>query len=51
MQVHHDEGVANYIGPEPCADMREDVGVYRAEFTVGRSRIRKAESLCPPDKV
>ena len=26
MQVHHDEGVANHIGPEPCAGIREDVG-------------------------
>ena len=26
MQVHCDEGVANYIGPEPCADIREEVG-------------------------
>ena len=26
MQVHHDEGVANHIGPEPCAGIREEVG-------------------------
>ena len=26
MKVHYDEGVANHIGPEPCADIREDVG-------------------------
>ena len=26
MQVHYDEGVATHIGPEPCADLREDVG-------------------------
>ena len=26
MQVHCDEGVANHIGPEPCAGSREGVG-------------------------
>ena len=26
MKVHCDEGVASHIGPEPCADLREDVG-------------------------
>ena len=24
MKVRHDEGVANHIGPEPCAAVRED---------------------------
>lgn len=26
VKVHCDEGVANYIGPEPCAGLREGVG-------------------------
>lgn len=26
MQVHHDEGVANRIDPESCADAREGIG-------------------------
>lgn len=26
MKVHYNEGVANHIGPEPCAGVREDVG-------------------------
>jgi len=26
VQVHYDEGIANHIGPEPCAGIREDVG-------------------------
>ena len=26
MRVHYDEGIANHIGPEPCAGIREDVG-------------------------
>jgi hypothetical protein len=25
VQVHHDEGVANYIDPESCADVREGI--------------------------
>ena len=31
MQVHYDEGIANHIGPEPCAGIRED-----ARRSVGR---------------
>jgi hypothetical protein len=26
VQVHHDEGVANRIDPESCADAREGIG-------------------------
>ena len=26
VEVHCDEGVANHIGPEPCAGVREGVG-------------------------
>ena len=29
MQVRYDEGIANHIGPEPCAGIREDVGEAR----------------------
>lgn len=32
MQVHCDEGIANHIGPEPCAGHREVVG----EASVGK---------------
>ena len=37
MQVPHDEGVANHIGPEPCAGIREDVG----EASVGERAARR----------
>src|SRR6266699_5207994 len=30
VKVHCDEGVATHIGPEPCADIREDTGEYLA---------------------
>jgi hypothetical protein len=52
VQVHCDEGVANHIGPEPCACIREDV----CEASVGEragqplSRDRKlspgADAVC-----
>lgn len=52
MQVHHDEGVANHIGPEPCAGIREDVGEASAGERAGQplSRDRKlipgADAVC-----
>jgi hypothetical protein len=59
VQVHYDEGVANHIGPEPCAGIREDVGEASAGERAGQplSRDRKlipgadavcvAEGICP----
>ena len=52
MQVHRDEGVANHIGPEPCAGIREDVGEASAGERAGQplSRDRKlipgADAVC-----
>ena len=52
MQVHYDEGVANHIGPEPCAGIREDVGEASAGERAGQplSRDRKlipgADAVC-----
>ena len=36
MQVHCDEGIANHIGPEPCAGIREDVGEASAGECIGQ---------------
>lgn len=36
MQVHRDEGVANRIGPEPCAGIREDVGEASVGERIGQ---------------
>ena len=36
MKVHCDEGVANRIGPEPCAGIREDVGEASAGECIGQ---------------
>ena len=52
MQVHYDEGVANRIGPEPCAGIREDVGEASVGERAGQplSRDRKlilgADAVC-----
>lgn len=36
MKVHRDEGIANHIGPEPCAGAREDVGEASAGERIGQ---------------
>ena len=36
MQVRCDEGVANHIGPEPCAGVREDVGEASVGERIGQ---------------
>ena len=52
MQVPCDEGIANHIGPEPCAGIREDAGEASAGERAGQplSRDRKlipgADAVC-----
>src|ERR1700731_1394967 len=52
VQVHYDEGVANHIGPKPCAGIREDVGEASVGKRAGQplSRDRKlipgADAVC-----
>ena len=36
MQVHCDEGIANHIGPEPCAGAREGVGEASVGERIGQ---------------
>jgi hypothetical protein len=36
VQVHCDEGIANHIGPKPCADIREGVGEASAGVRAGQ---------------
>ena len=36
MKVHHDEGLATRIGPEPCAGIREGVGEASAGERIGQ---------------
>ena len=52
MQVPNDEGIANHIGPEPCAVIRENGGEASAGVRAGQplSRERKlipgADAVC-----
>jgi hypothetical protein len=52
VQVHYDEGIANHIGPEPCAGIREGVGEASVGERAGQplSRDRKlipgADAVC-----
>ena len=41
MQVHYDEGLANHIGPEPCAGIREDSGEASAGDRIGQPLSRE----------
>ena len=41
MKVHCDEGVANRIGPEPCAGSREGVGEALAGECIGQPMSRE----------
>ena len=42
MQVHYDEGAANHIGPEPCADVREGVGEASVGERIGQPLSRES---------
>ena len=41
MQVHHDEGVANRIDPESCADTREGIGEALTGERIGQPSSRE----------
>ena len=45
MKVHYDEGVANHIGPESCAVVREGIGEALTGERIGQPLSR--ESLYP----
>jgi hypothetical protein len=36
VEVHYDEGVANRIGPEPCAGARKDTGEASVGECIGQ---------------
>jgi hypothetical protein len=42
VKVHCDEGVATHIGPEPCADIREDTGEASVGERIGQPLSRGA---------
>lgn len=51
MQVLHDEGVANHIGPEPCAGLREEVGEASAGERAGQPLSRESAYIPGADAV
>ena len=44
MQVHYDEGVAIYIGPEPCVGVREDGDEASVGEGIGQPLSRESQS-------
>lgn len=51
MEVHHDEGVATHIGPEPCAGIREDAGEASAGERIGQPLSRERLQIPDADAV
>ena len=51
MQVHYDEGIANHIGPEPCAGAREDVGEASVGERIGQPLSHERYSTRAADAV
>jgi len=51
VQVRHDEGIANHIGPEPCADIREGVGEASVGERIGQPLSRDSIYVLGADAV
>lgn len=51
MRVHYDEGVAAHIGPEPCADIRENVGEASVGERIGQPLSRETVLIPGADAV
>jgi hypothetical protein len=51
VKVHHDEGVAIHIGPEPCAGVCEDVGEASVGEHAGQPLSREIVVLPGADAV
>ncbi len=51
MQVHYDEGIANHIGPEPCAGIREDAGEASVGDRTGQPLSREIDVILGADAV
>jgi hypothetical protein len=43
VKVRRSEGVANHTGPEPCADIREDIGEASAGERIGQPSSRERD--------
>ena len=51
MRVHHDEGLANRIGPEPCAGAREGAGEASVGECIGQPLSRESDIVLGADTV
>src|SRR3984893_2645189 len=51
VQVHHDEGVANRIDPESCADAREGLGEALTGERIGQPLSRESTLILGADVV
>jgi len=51
VKVHHGEGVASHIGPEPCGDTREGVGEASAGEHIGQPWSRESKIVSGADVV
>src|SRR5258708_36130134 len=51
VQVHHDEGVANRIDPESCADAREGIGEVLTGERIGQPLSRDSTLILGADVV
>jgi hypothetical protein len=51
VQVHHDEGVANRIDPESCANIREDIGEALTGERIGQPLSRESTLILGADVV
>jgi len=51
VQVHHGEGVATHIGPEPCVVIREDAGEASVGERIGQPWSRESKIVSGADVV
>ena len=51
MRVHHGEGIAIHIGPEPCARVRKDAGEASAGERIGQPSSRESLIFSDADVV
>jgi hypothetical protein len=51
VEVHYDEGVANRIGPEPCAGARKDTGEASVGECIGQPWSRESRLVPGADAV
>jgi hypothetical protein len=51
VEVHCDEGVANHIGPEPCAVVREGIGEASVGERIGQPLSREIDVILGADAV